>query len=239
MRAVDYYRLPVYSSFMIRRALIAFLVLGLFATALSAGPGRDGQYIMLSGQSLDYHRDLDRGLTLWHFEKEFYIPGLEKCAAWVVSYGMKSYGGSWDVSFLRSGRTVDLENGPHTATYQAFDLNGRSFFLKKLALRPYFLGGITIPFIRVKGGSFYRGKTLNASYFGAGLNVGAGLWFDVGPSVFINAAVMYRWVGFLYAYGEGKGRDINDLRVGYMGPEFGRMLRTDVLTLTVGVGFVL
>ena len=223
---------------MLRRAFIAFMALGLFATTLCAGPGRDGPYIMLSGQFFNYNRDLGRNLTLWHFEKAFYIPGLDKGAAWAMSYGMKSHSGSWDISFLRLARTVDLENGSHTATYQAFDLDGRSFFLKKLAFRPYFLGGITIPFIRVKGGSFYQGKTLNASYFGVGLNVGAGLWLDVGPSVFINAAVMYRWVGFLYAYGEGKGRDINDLRVGYMGPEFGRMLRTDILTLTVGIGFV-
>ena len=91
----------------------------------------------------------------------------------------------------------------------------------------------------MRGGSFYRGKALNASYFGAGLNIGAGIWADIGPSVFVNAAVVYRWVGFLYAYGEGKGRDINDLRVGYLGPEFGRLLRTDVLSLTVGIGFVL
>ena len=224
---------------MIRRVLTAVLAAGVVSTALFAGPGRDGQYIMLSGQSLNYNRDLDRNLTLWHFEKAFYIPRLERGTAWVATYGMKSYNGSWDVSYLRSSRSVDLENGSHTATYQALDLNGRSFFLKKLALRPYFLGGITIPFIHVKGGSYYRGKTLNASYFGAGLNIGAGLWFDVGPSVFINAAVMYRWVGFLYAYGEGKGRDINDLRIGYLGPEFGRLLRTDVLTLTVGVGFIL
>ena len=224
---------------MIRRAAAVLLLLGVFSTALAAGPGRDGSYVMLSGQFLDYSRDLDHNLTLWHFEKAFTLPRLERGGAWAVSYGMKSYNGSWDVSFLRSSQTVSLENGSHTATYQALDLNGRSFFFKKLALRPYFLGGITIPFLRVKGGSFYRGETLNASYFGAGLNVGAGLHLDVGPSVFLNAAVMYRWVGFLYAFGEGKGRDINDLRVGYMGPEFGRLLRTDVLSVTIGVGFVL
>ncbi len=80
---------------------------------------------------------------------------------------------------------------------------------------------------------------MNASYVGAGLQAGAGLHLDLGPSVFLNAAVTYRWIGFLYAFGEGKGRDINDLRTEPMGPEFGRLLRTDVLTLTLGVGFIL
>ncbi len=224
---------------MARRALTAVLVLAVVSAASAAGPGRDGPFLLLSGQFLDFNRDLNRSLTLWHFEKAFYVPRLERGGAWSVGYGRKSYNGSWDVSFLHLRRTVALDNGSHAATYEALDLNGRSFFLKKLPLRPYFLGGITLPFLRVKGGSFYQGKTLSASYIGAGLSAGVGLHFDLGPSVFLNAALIYRWVGFLYAFGEGKGRDINDLRIGYGGPEFGRLLRTDVLTLTLGVGFIL
>jgi hypothetical protein len=55
----------------------------------------------------------------------------------------------------------------------------------------------------------------------------------------IQAGLTYRYLAFLYVNGEGKGRDINNLRVGYGGPEFGRLLLAHSFTLTVGLGFVL
>lgn len=228
---------------MTRRSLVVAVTAAVVFLSLSpiasADPGRTGSFVLFSGQSLEFRRDLASSLTLWHFEKSFFIPRMRKGPALAVGFGGKSRGGTWDVSYLRSSQTVSFEDGTRTATFQAIEINGRSFFLKKLFVHPYFLGGITFPFLRVDGGAFYQGKTLNAAYFGAGLNIGGGFLFEIGPTVLVNAGVIYRWIGFLYAYGEGKGRDINNLRVGYLGPEFGRLLRTDMLTFTIGLGFVL
>jgi len=206
---------------------------------LFAGPGRTGTFLLFSGQAIDFQRDLTANRTLWHFEKAFFIPRMARDLALGIGIGGKSPGGTWDLSYFYSTQTAVFDDGSRTATFQALELNGRSFFLKKLFVHPYFLGGIILPFIQVNNGAFYEGKTANAAYFGAGLNVGAGLLVEIGPSILLNAGAVYRWIGFLYAFGGGKGRDINNLQVGYLGPEFGRLLRTNTVTLTLGLGFVL
>jgi len=218
---------------------MAAFALVVLSASLFAGPGRTGTFLLFSGQALDFQRDLTAHRTLWHFEKEFFIPRMARDLALGIGIGGKSFGGTWDLSYLYSTQTAMFDDGSRTATFQALELNGRSFFFKKFFIHPYFLGGITIPFIRVENGAFYEGKTTNAAYFGAGLNIGAGLLVEIGPSILLNAGVVYHWIGFLYAFGGGKGRDINNLQVGYLGPEFGRLLRTDTVTLTLGLGFVL
>jgi len=223
----------------IRVALALILAVSAFPAAGFAGPGRSGPMILFSGQTLDFRGDLIQDLTLWHFEKAFFIPRLGKGLALAVGLGGKGDGGSWDVSYLRSTHTVSITGAPRTASFQAIEINGRSFFLKKSFLHPFFLGGICLPFIRVDDGSAFRGGRSDATYVGIGLNVGTGLLIEIGPSIVLNAGAVYRWIGFLYAFGEGKGRDINNLRTGFEGPEWGRLLRTNSLSLTIGLGFIL
>jgi opacity protein-like surface antigen len=222
-----------------RIILTAILVAAVLAPAAATADTRDGAYVFISGQYLDFQRDFRHNLTLWHFEKAFFVPRLNRGAAVAIGYGRKSPGRSWDVSYLYAPRTVTLADGEHSAAFHALEINGRSYFFKKASVHPYFQGGIAIPFVHVKNGSLYLGKKLNASYFGAGLNVGTGVMIEISPSLFLNIGAQYRVVGFLYAYGEGKGRDVNDLRIGYNGPKLGRMLRTDIVTLAVSLGFVL
>lgn len=221
-----------------RAALAVFSVLASAAT-LFGGPGRPGTYFMLSFHTLDFRGDLTRELTLWHFEKAFLIPRLGTGQALSVGLGGKSGGGSWEVAYLRSTHTVEFESGSRTATFHAVEINGRSFFLKKFFLHPYFQGGISLPLVHVDDGSRYQGRDYDATYFGGGLNAGLGLLFDIGPSVILNIGVVYRWIGFLYVSGEGKGRDIAHLRIGFDGPLWDRFLQTESLSLTVGLGFIL
>jgi len=223
----------------IRRVTIAALAVLVLSPILVAGPGRTGIQVMFSLHTLDFRGDLTRELTLWHFEKSFLIPRLGTGCALSLSLGGKSRGGSWDVAYLRSTHSVETENGTRTASFHAVEINGRSFFLKEWALHPYFLGGISIPIIHVDDGSRFRGADYDATYIGAGLNLGGGFLLEIGPSVVLNAGVIYRWMGFLYAYGEGKGRDINHLQVGFDGPRFGRLLRSGTLSFTIGLGFIL
>ncbi len=220
-------------------AAAAALGLAVLAVPLFSGPGRPGAFVLFSTQVLDFQRDLTANRTLWHFDKSFRVPRMGRDVALAVGIGGKTRGGTWEVSFLHSTQIARFEDGNRTATFQALELNGRSFFFKKLFVHPYFQGGISIPFIRLENGAAYEGNISNAAYFGAGLNFGAGLLFEIGPSVILNAGAQYRWIGFLYAFGGGKGRDINNLRLEYLGPELGRLLRTDTVTLTVGLGFIL
>ncbi|MHB8054017.1 MAG: hypothetical protein ACYDH3_02025 [Candidatus Aminicenantales bacterium] len=222
-----------------RIILAAILITAVLAPLADAADARDGAYVFFSGQYLDFQRDLRHNLTLWHFEKAFFVPRLNRGPAVAIGYGKKSPGRSWDVSYLFAPRTVSLADGEHAAGFHALEVNGRSFFFKKASVHPYFQGGIIIPFLHVKDGSLYQGKRLNASYFGAGLTIGTGVVIGISPAIILNVGAQYRLIGFLYAYGEGKGRDINDLRIGFEGPKLGRMLRTDIVTLTVGIGFVL
>jgi len=222
-----------------RLGLSLFLASALLPAVVFGGPGRSGMMIMFSGQSLDFRGDFSGDLTLWHFEKAFFIPRLGKGWAMSVGLGGKSAGGSWDVSYLRSTHTAGIEGGTRTASFHAIEINGRSFFLRKSVFHPYFLGGISLPIVHVDDGSLFRGRRLDATYFGAGLNAGIGLIFDLGPSIVLNAGIVYRWIRFLYAYGESKGRDINNLRIGFEGPEFKRLLRTDSISLTIGLGFII
>jgi hypothetical protein len=62
---------------------------------------------------------------------------------------------------------------------------------------------------------------------------------DIGPTVVVTAGAVNRFVWFLYAYGGGKGRDINHLTEGYGGPKLGRLLRTSGLSWTISLGFIL
>lgn len=220
-----------------RSVLAAALIAAVFLPA--EAEGRDGAYLFVSGPYLDFQRDLRHTRTLWHFDKAFFIPRVNQGAAIAAGYGRRTRGRGWEVTVLLAPRTVSLADGGHAAAFLALEMNGRSYFIKNGAVHPYFQGGITIAGLRVKGGSLYQGETLNAAYAGGGLTAGTGIIVDLGPSVFLNFGAQYRLMGFLYAFGGGKGRDINDLRIEYKGAEFGRLLRTDVVSLTVGVGFAL
>lgn len=217
----------------------AILIAAVLGPAAAAAESRDGAYLSVSGSLLDFQRDLRHSRTLWHFDKEFFVPRLNRGAAVSIGYGRKTQGRSWEVSALFAPRTVSLPDGDHSASFRALEMNGRSYFVKRGSLHPYFQGGITIAYIRVKDGCLYLGEKLNAAYAGGGLSAGVGIVFDLGPSLILNIGARYRLIGFLYAFGEGKGRDINDLRIEYQGAEFGRLLRTDIVSLTVGIGFAL
>jgi hypothetical protein len=157
-----------------------------------------------------------------------------------VSLGYRTEKGSWDVSYLRSShRSVFPDDVQATANMHILEINGRSYFIRRSAFHPYFLGGISLPVLHIPGGAKYQGRTYDATYLGGGLNIGAGLAVDVGPKIVLTAGAAGRALWFLYAFGGGKGRDINHLTVGFGGPKFGRLLQTFDLSLTFALGFIL
>jgi len=198
-----------------------------------------GFFIGLSGSSLSFEGDLSEDLVLWHFEKAFFVPKLEGAFGLGLGFGFKKPAALWEIEFIRSSHTADLKVGQSQATVTSIEVSGKSFLLRYAPCQPYLLFGIHIPWLRVKNGSQLYDTVSNATYYGIGLSLGGGIVIHLLPRLFINGGIVYRYLGFLYVFGEGKGRDINDLRVGHDGPEWGKLLRTQSLGLSLGIGFTL
>jgi hypothetical protein len=223
------------------RKFLAAALLALIAVSPAMSEGnrysKDGFFIGLSGYRLSPGGDLDKGLVLWHFEKAFFIPKMQKATGFALGFGYKKSSALWELAYLRSSHKTNLPGAESESTFNSIEVSGRIFLLKYAPIQPYVLFGISIPWIQVRNGSQLYDTTSNATYYGMGLNLGGGITINLLPRLFISGGVVYRYLGFLYVSGEGKGRDINDLRVGYGGPEWGKLLRTQSLGLAFGMGF--
>jgi len=223
-----------------RKFLVAALIT-LVATSSAFGQGnrysKEGFFIGVSGSSLSFEGDLSKDLVLWHFEKAFFVPRLEGATGLSLGFGFKKASALWELALLRSSHKADLQGRQGQATVYSIDVSGRSFFLKNAPFQPYLLFGISIPWIHVKNGAQMVDTVSSATYYGMGLSLGGGIMIHLLPRLFLNGGLVYRYLGFLYVSGEGKGRDINDLRVGHGGPEWGRLLQAQSLGLTFGMGF--
>jgi hypothetical protein len=202
----------------------------------------EGLFFTVSAESLKDSGDLRRDLTLWHIQKAFLIPRLEHGLVLDlgVGIGRKNAYGSWEIRYSLALPGAGV--GERTGTLQDHNLEiiGRSFLIHSQVFHPYGLLGIDLSLLRIRNGSFFEGNFLTASYAGGGVDAGAGAILDLGPRAFLNIEALYRFTVFLYAYGEGKGRDINYMHVGTQdGPVFGRLLRSSRFGLSVSLGFML
>lgn len=200
----------------------------------------DGFFASLSTRWQAIKGDFRTGLTLWHFDKAFFIPSLgrEEEYDYGLGIGRKTAYGSWEVRYSLALPRAAVDGRDETIQMHALEISGRSFLFPGRALQPYGLLGINIPLVFVKDGAAYLGKSLNALYAGIGLNAGAGLSWDFARDCFLDVGVVYRFQVFYYAYGEGKGRDINHLRTSRNGEKLGRLLRSSSLALTAGLSFL-
>jgi hypothetical protein len=202
----------------------------------------EGTFLTFSVRSFDYSGDLRRDLTLWHIAKAFYIPRLQNAMVldFGLGFGRKTAYGSWEIRYSLALPQASVGGENHALQMHNLEINGRSFFWKNEAVHPYGLLGIDLSMLMIGGGSYYQGQRLTAIYAGGGINAGGGVILDLGAKTFITLEAVYRFTVFLYAYGEGKGRDINYMRVGTMdGAAFGRLLRTSAFGLSLSLGFML
>lgn len=241
-------RLPLLSSLFLCAALVG---LALSPAPLRAqeeeppGPstpatGRsEGFFLSLSARSLAFGGDFDGQLVLWHFEKAFFAPRLDPGTGLGVGFGVKHEGWLWEMGYVQSGHAAELPGRTTRAVYHSLEMSGKSFLFKDLFLQPYISLGISVPWLSVRDGSEFRGTRADASYIGIGLSLGAGILVDISPRVFICGGAGWRVLGYYYASGEGKGRDITELHVGYEGPVWGNWLRTSTFEVNFGLGIVL
>jgi hypothetical protein len=201
-----------------------------------------GLFMTVTVRSLDYTGDVRRDLTLWHIEKAFFVPRLQN--AWAADFGLgiggKSAYGSWEARYSLALPKATVGGESHTLQMHNLEMIGRSFFVKNAIVHPYGLLGIDLSMLMIANGSYYHGDRLTAIFAGGGLSLGAGLMIDLNAGTFISLEALYRYTVFLYAYGQGKGRDINYMRVGTMdGPALGRLMWMKGLGLSLSLGFML
>jgi hypothetical protein len=202
----------------------------------------EGLFLSFSVRSVDYTGDIRRDLTLWHIEKAFFVPHLN--GTWAADLGLgiggKTAYGSWEVRYSLALPNATVGGESHTLQMHNLEVIGRSFIVKNETFHPYGLLGIDVSLLMIANGSYYQGSRLNAAFAGGGISAGGGLMLDLNARTFISVEALYRFTVFLYAYGQGKGRDINYMRVGTVdGAPFGRLLRTPGLGLSISLGFML
>jgi hypothetical protein len=235
--------------------LVRFVAVGLIAVAglaVSASgydkrfelakARNEGFYASLTGRVQAVSGDFLHDLTLWHFDKAFYIPRLEGGEEYdfglSLGIGRKTAYGSWEVRYSLALPEAYVNGREQRIQMHELEISGRSFFWPGRILQPYALLGIDLPLVFVHDGASYLGESLDAAYVGVGLEVGAGLVWDIASDTFLDLGIVYRIQGYFYAYGEGKGRDINHLRTVQDGPKLGRLLRSSSLALTASLGFM-
>jgi len=184
--------------------------------------------------------DFRTDLTLWHFDKAFAIPHFYRAYAseFGLGLGRKNAYSAWEIRYALALPKAAVAETTEVVQFHCLEISGRSFFLPGRAIQPYGLLGIDLPLVFVRGGASFLGEKLNATYAGAGLHAGAGLTWDFAPDTFLDIGFVYRYVIFYYAYGEGKGRDINHLRTSFEGDLFGRLLQSSALAFTASLGFM-
>jgi hypothetical protein len=224
-----------------RAGVLAFgaVLLGLaWAAAGAQEPPspRTGFFIGLTGQMVDVRGDFENGLTLWHFDKAFYVPRLENDFAPGLSLGYKRESGLWELGYVRSGHRAYWDGGESQAHLDVLELNGWWLPWPRLAVQPYVLLGLSLSRLVIQDGARMGGTVSDAAYTGLGVNLGAGLLLNLGTRLFFSGGVKYRYMGFFYVNGGGKGRDITDLTVGHGGPQWGKWLKAPSLGLAFGFG---
>lgn len=200
----------------------------------------EGFFASISFRPQSVFGDFRSDLTLWHFDKAFFIPRFHSAygSEFGLGIGRKNAYSAWEIRYSLALPKADVAGAAEAVQLHCLEIAGRSFFFPGRALQPYGQLGIDLPLVSVRDGAAYLGERLNAAYAGAGLHAGAGLTWDFAPDTFLDIGLVYRFVIFYYAYGEGKGRDINHLRTSYEGDRFGRLLRSSALAFTVGLGFM-
>jgi hypothetical protein len=202
----------------------------------------EGLYLTGSVSLRDYSGDLLRDLTLWHIEKAFFVPHLRSALDLDLGVGIggKTAYGSWEARYSLALPSATVGGETHTLQIHNLEISGRSFIVKDDVIHPYGLLGIDLTLLMIANGSYFQGNRLTAAFAGGGLNAGGGLMVDLSKKTFIALEAVYRFNVFLYAYGEGKGRDINYMHVGTVdGAPFGRLLRASALGLSLSLGFML
>jgi hypothetical protein len=184
--------------------------------------------------------DLDGNLVVGNADQVFHIPRIKSSLGFGIGFGRRFRSGLWAVSYIVSGHDANFQDRDSTAVLRQVQVNARTFLFKTSPLRLFLQLGLSFPWLRVRDDVADRnGKFHDATYAGVGANAGAGILTPVSSRMFFSAGLVYRFTGFLYAYGPVKGIDVTDLFDNVTGPRHSGFLKAPVLALELSLGYEL
>lgn len=226
------------------------LVMLLFTMGISAqeppvaGPPatESGSFFLeVTTQYLSFNpRDLDGNMVLGNAEQVFYIPRIKPSLGFGMGFGRRIKSGLWSLTYLVSGHDVTFQGRDGTAISRLVELNSRTFLLKTSPVRIFAHFGLIFPWLKVRDNAADKdGRIVDATYLGVGVNAGAGLHVPVSSRMFFSGSLIYRFIGYLYADGPGRGIDVTDLFDDRTGPRHRSYLRAPALALELSLGYEL
>ena len=223
--------------------IMLLLTMGIFAqeTAQDVPPAVEGGafFFEVTTQYLSFsQRDLDGNMVLGNTEQVFFIPRVKPSIGFGIGFGRRFRSGLWSVSYLVSDHDVTFQDRDSTAVSRLLQLNSRTFLLKTSPAKIFVHFGLNFPWLKVHNNAADKnGSIFDATYLGLGVNAGAGLLFPVSSRMFFSGSLIYRFIGYLYAKGPGRGIDVTDLFENRTGPRHRRYLRAPVLALELSLGY--
>jgi len=198
-------------------------------------------FLEVTTQYLSFsHRDLNGSMVLGNAEQVFYVPRVKDSLGFGVGFGRRFRSGLWSISYLVSGHDVTFQGRNGTAVSRLVQINSRTFLLKSPVAKVFIHFGLNFPWLTVDDNAADKnGNMVNATYLGVGANIGAGLLLPVSSRMFFSGSLIYRFIGFLYAKGPGKGIDVTDLFDDRSGPRHHSYLRSPVWALELSLGYTI
>lgn len=184
--------------------------------------------------------DMDGKMVIGNADQVFFVPRIKPSLGFGIGFGRRFRSGLWAVSYLVSGHDATFQGRDGTAVSRQVQVDARTFLLKTSPLRLFLQFGLNFPWLRVRDNVADRdGRLHHATYAGVGANAGAGILAPVSSRMFFSAGLVYRFTGYLYAFGPLKGIDVTDLYDDVNGPRHSRFLRAPVIALELSLGYEL
>ncbi len=232
----------------LRSVLAAAAALAAAASPLLAQPGAyapRGYYLGVAAHTLSFQGDLDGRLVLVNSLNRFNVPRLADGVGAGIFFGCDVRKGYWRVSYLKSlHRAAFAERSRADASWNTLALDGLGYLVPSWRVTPYVSVGIDVSWLNAAhgaltpGGSLPAPRTTRAETFGGlGINGGFGVCARIGSNLFLMGGAVSRWTGLMYAYGEGKGRDVANLYINDTGKLQPKFLRVLGLGVEIALGF--
>jgi len=115
--------------------------------------------------------------------------------------GYRSGRGAFEFSYDRTNHTATFYDFPGEATFHVLNFDERVYLLTGNRIQPHVLLGGSIPWLKIKDGSFLDPDVGDASYRGFGVNTEAGVTVYPHPRFGVSAGYRYRIMWFDSASG--------------------------------------
>lgn len=198
----------------------------------SAWPG-NRYYIGFHYNQLSFEGELDGHLILGDYKRAFFIPKLRPDQGLSFSFGQMREKGLLEGYLLTASHRAQLQEQSTDAFYTVLGIDAKIYLFSRPRIKPYVLSGVNGTWVKVKNGAEGNAGLADATYWGIGINFGAGLIAEISSRMFVSIGYTYRLMGLLYAYGVEKGRDVMDLYVDRFGD------RRDSFLKVLGKNFVI